>query len=72
MSLKLRFTSAALCVVLSALCWATTVIPMSVEELTRAASDVVEARAVSSRAAWNAQHTLIYTYTTFELTHSLK
>lgn len=51
---------------------ATTVIPMSVEELARSASDVVEARALSSRSAWNAQHTLIYTYTTFQVTRALK
>jgi hypothetical protein len=45
---------------------------MSVEDMTRAATDVVEARAVSSRAAWNEQHTLIYTYTTFQVTQVLK
>jgi hypothetical protein len=51
---------------------ATTVIPMSVEELTRSASEVVEARALNSRSAWNPQHTLIYTYTTFQVTRALK
>jgi hypothetical protein len=51
---------------------ATTVIPMSVEELTRSASEVVEARALNSRSAWNPQHTLIYTYTTFQVTLALK
>ena len=51
---------------------ATTVVPMSVEELTKAASEVIEAHAVRSWSSWNAQHTLIYTYTTFEVTKSLK
>ena len=51
---------------------AATVIPMSMEELTRGASAVVEARAVSSRSAWNRQHTLIYTYTTYRVTRGLK
>jgi hypothetical protein len=51
---------------------ATTVIPMSVEEMTRAASRIVEARALSSRSEWNQQHTLIYTYTTFQVTRGLK
>lgn len=51
---------------------ATTVIPMSVEELTQAASHIVEAQAVSSRSAWNQQHTLIYTFTTFQVTRALK
>jgi len=51
---------------------ATTVIPMSLEELARSASRIVEAEAVSSRSAWNPQHTLIYTYTTFRVTRALK
>lgn len=55
-----------------ATCAATTVIPMSVEELTRAASHVVEAHALDSWSAWNAQHTLIYTYTNFRVTRGLK
>ncbi len=56
----------------AAAAWATTVIPMSIEELTRAASNIVEARAVSSRSAWNPQHSLIYTYTTYQVTRTLK
>ncbi len=53
-------------------CGATTVIPMSVEELTQAASAVVEGTAGESWSAWNAQHTLIYTYTKFQVTRSWK
>ncbi len=51
---------------------ATTVIPVSVEQMTRTASDVIEARALSSRSAWNPQHTLIYTYTSFLVTRTMK
>jgi len=51
---------------------ATTVIPMSLEELARAASHVVEGRALNSWSAWNSQHTLIYTYTSFQISRSLK
>ena len=51
---------------------ATTVVPMSVEELTLASSHVIEARALRSWTSWNAQHTLIYTYTTFQVTRTLK
>jgi len=73
MTTRLRITVLALLLgCFSALCWATSVLPMSFEDLTHAASDVVEAHAIGSRAAWNAQHTLIYTYTTFRLTNSLK
>lgn len=64
---------AAIAVVMAvASCTATTVIPMSVEELTRAASHVVEGRALNSWSAWNAQHTLIYTYTNFQVARRLK
>ncbi len=51
---------------------ATTVIPMSVEEMTQAASAVVEGTAGESWSAWNPQHTLIYTYTKFQITRSWK
>jgi hypothetical protein len=70
-----RSRTAALIAVLlicGAAAMATTVIPMSVEELTRSASRIVEVQAVSSRSAWNQQHTLIYTYTTFRVTRALK
>lgn len=67
------FTRAAIAVLLAvATCAATIVVPMSVEELTRAASHVVEGRALNSWSAWNAQHTLIYTYTNFQVARSLK
>jgi hypothetical protein len=51
---------------------ATTVIPMSVEELTRAASSVVEVDVLNSWSAWDTQHTLIYTYSRVRVAHSLK
>ncbi len=51
---------------------ATTVLPMSVEDLTSAATAVVEVRAVSSRSAWNAEHTRILTYTVFQVQRALK
>ena len=51
---------------------ATTVVPMSVEDLTRASSHVIEGRALRSWTSWNAQHTLIYTYTTFQVNRALK
>lgn len=57
---------------LAGICGATTVIPMSVEELTQAAGAVVEGTAGESWSAWNPQHTLIYTYTKFQITQSWK
>ena len=51
---------------------ATTVVPMSVEKLTEISSHVVEAHATKSWSAWNAQHTMISTYTEFAVDHWLK
>ncbi len=50
----------------------TTVIPMSVERLTRASTDVVRARALASWSAWDAAHTRIFTYTRFAVLQRLK
>ena len=51
---------------------ATTVIPMSVEDLTRAASSVVEVEVTGSWSAWNSGHSLIYTYSRVRVTRALK
>ena len=52
--------------------WATTVKPMSVEDLTAQASAVVEGQATESWSAWNPQHTLIYTFTRLRVAKTLK
>ena len=51
---------------------ATTVKPLTIEELTAAASMVVEGQAAESWSAWNTQHSLIYTFTRIRVTRSLK
>lgn len=51
---------------------ATTIRPASVERLSQLATMVVEGRAVNSWAEWNAQHTVIYTYTQFQVARALK
>jgi hypothetical protein len=56
----------------SCLLCATTVVPVSLEELTRNSSHVVEAIAAESWTRWNPQHTFIYTYTRFEVSAGLK
>jgi hypothetical protein len=52
--------------------FATTVIPLSIEDLTQISSHVVEARALESWPQWNAAHTVIFTYTKFEVHRALK
>lgn len=51
---------------------ATSIIPMSVEELTTAADVVVEAKALDSWSQWNPQHTIIFTHTRFQVLKTLK
>ena len=51
---------------------ATTIIPVSVERLTGESSHVVEGRALSSWSQWNPQHSLIFTFTKFEVSRTLK
>ncbi len=51
---------------------ATTIVPVSVERLAQESSHVLEATALSSWSQWNAQHTLIFTYTRFRVAHIFK
>ena len=51
---------------------ATTVVPMDVEKLASLSTHIVEARAGQSVSQWNPEHTLILTYTTFEVQKTLK
>jgi hypothetical protein len=51
---------------------ATTVRPASIAHLTRRATLIVEVRAQDSWALWNPEHTLISTYTKFQLIKTLK
>ena len=63
---------ACLGLLLTASLAATTVLPLTVEELTRQSSQVVEATALNSWTAWNAQHSMIFTYTRFSVSRTLK
>ena len=51
---------------------ATTVIPMSIEELSSAATHIIRGHAIDSRSAWDDQHSTIYTYTRFQTDETLK
>jgi hypothetical protein len=52
--------------------WATTMVSMSMEQLTQASSDIVQARVVNQVCAWNATHTQIVTITSLAVSQSLK
>jgi hypothetical protein len=51
---------------------ATIVKPMSVEELTKAASAVIEGQATETWTSWNAVHTRIYSFTRVRVSQTLK
>lgn len=67
-----RFLIPIALLVLFSAAGATTIIPMSVEKLTDVSSDVVVAHAIKSWSQWNAQHTMISTYTQFSVDSQLK
>jgi hypothetical protein len=66
-----RFTILFIALFALQLC-ATSVIPMSVEQLTVVSSQIVRARAVSSQSSWDAEGAHIYTFTRFQSLESLK
>jgi hypothetical protein len=56
----------------AAMARATSLIPIPLDELSRRASVIVEARAADSWSAWNADHSRIFTFTRFEVARTLK
>ncbi|MEY2412015.1 MAG: hypothetical protein QOD84_621 [Acidobacteriaceae bacterium] len=68
---KLSLIFAVLLVVAS-FASATTVIPLSLEQLTEVSTHVVEGKAVESWSQWNASHSFILTYTRFQVQRTLK
>ena len=62
------FVIVALCALVSA----TTVIPMSIEQLTSAATHIVRGHVIDTRSAWDDQHSTIYTYTRLQVDEMLK
>ena len=57
---------------MAGLATATTVIPLSVETLALNSSHVLEGQATQSWSEWNQQHTMIFTYTKFQVLRALK
>ena len=70
--MKRQTICAAAFLFLSALLPATTIVPVSVERLTRESTHIVEAQASQSWSQWNPQHSLIFTYTRFQVARALK
>src|SRR5258706_12455553 len=51
---------------------ATTVVPMNIDELSTASTQVLVGRAGESWSAWDSAHHTIYTYTRFNVSETLK
>ncbi len=56
----------------AAIATATTVIPMSLDQISAASTHVLVGRAGDSWSAWDAEHKIIYTYTKFTVSRALK
>ena len=65
-------TLAALALLLAITASATTIRPMTIEQLTDSATHVIEGRAVEVWCAWDDQHREILTYTRFSVVKTLK
>ena len=70
--MKLKTVRTLASLLLTALLSATTIVPVSVERLTRESSHIVEGQALESWSQWNPQHSLIFTYTRFQVARALK
>jgi hypothetical protein len=70
--MKLKTVRTLASLFLTALLSATTIVPVSVERLTRESSHIVEGQATESWSQWNPQHSLIFTYTRFQVARALK
>ena len=70
--MKLKTVRTLASLFLTAWLSATTIVPVSVERLTRESSHIVEGQASESWSQWNPQHSLIFTYTRFQVARALK
>lgn len=70
--MKTLLKTVFLVALISAIAAGTTVVPLSVEKIAAASAHVIEGTAGESWSQWNPQHTLIYTYTRFHVSRTLK
>ncbi|MGH9356104.1 MAG: hypothetical protein ACRD10_08240, partial [Terriglobia bacterium] len=71
---RIRFAACALALGLSltAAASATTLVRLSLDQLTQASTDVLQGRVVSQVSQWNAAHTEILTFTTLSVDQNIK
>jgi hypothetical protein len=67
-----RLTLLLSVLLLAAFALATTIVPMSVEEITAKSSRIVEGRAQATWSEWDASHRVLLTYTKFAVSKTLK
>ena len=72
MRISIRISVFLLALLAAVSAQATTLVHLSLEQLSQASSDVVRGRAVSQEVRWNDSHTQILTVTTVEIEQTLK
>jgi hypothetical protein len=72
MKMRIVFFAVFAAVLIAASAFATTLVRMSLAQLTQAATEIVRGHVTSQQTAWNPRHTRIYTYTTFALEQTYK
>ena len=72
MKIRTQFLTIIVAILMSASASATTLMRMSLDQLTQASTEIVRGHVVSQSTQWNSGHTRIYTFTTVALDQSYK
>jgi hypothetical protein len=72
MKMRTLFLTALAAIFMAASAFATTLVRMSLEQLTQASTEIIRGHVVSQQTICNPGHTRIYTYTTFALEQTYK
>ncbi|MGO8819066.1 MAG: hypothetical protein ACLQVG_30870 [Terriglobia bacterium] len=70
--MRVLVLATSLAIVANPAAWATTMVSLSMDQLTQSASDIVRAHVVEQASGWNAARTQIVTITTFAVSQTLK
>lgn len=72
MKIRTQFLTIIVAILMSASASATTLMRMSLDQLTQASTEIIRGHVISQSTQWNSGHTRIYTFTTVALDQSYK
>lgn len=72
MKVRLLLSVAVASLVATPQLWATTLVRLSLEQLTQASTAIVQGRVISQESRWNPEHTRIFTYTSIAVSQADK